>query len=156
MKKRLSVLFGVAFLALSSDALSSATDAEEVDLAVINRIKDEAFQRSQVMEYAHQLADVIGPRLAASPSYRRAASWAVETFRGMGVEKARLEPWGTFGRSWSYTRVAVEMIEPSTTTLTGVPLAWTAGTRGPVEAPVVLAPLWPDPEDSDRGDLVRL
>ena len=52
----------------------------------------------------------------------------------MGVAEARLEPWGTFGRSWSYTRVAVEMIEPSTTTLDRRAAGLERGDRGPVEA----------------------
>jgi hypothetical protein len=136
--------------------LSFAAGAEEVDLAVVSRIKDEAFQRSQVMEYAHHLADVNGPRLAASPAYRKAARWAVEAVHDMGVAKAGLETWGKFGRSWEYTRVAVELVEPSATTLTGVPLAWSAATRGPVEAAAVFAPLWPDWDDPDQGDLVRV
>src|SRR5262245_7843981 len=154
MKARLSLILAIGLFSLPYAAM--AAGAEEVDLAIVSRIKDEAFQRSQVMEYADQLADVNGPRLTASPGYRRAAQWAVEAFHGMKVAKAGLETWGKFGRSWTYTRVAVQMLEPSNTTLTGVPLAWSPGTRGPVEAPVVFAPLWPDPEDPGQDDLVRL
>src|SRR5262245_19708438 len=135
MPARPPLLLVAGLLALSSVATAQPR-TEEVDLSVVNRIKTEAFQRSQVMEYARQLADVHGPRLAASPAYRRAAQWAVEAFHDMGVANAALETWGRFGRSWVYTRVAVEMVEPSAVTLTGVPLAWTAGTRKPVEARV--------------------
>jgi hypothetical protein len=145
-----STLFAIG-LVLASTAL-----AEEVDLGVVNRIKNEAFHRSQVMEYLHHLADENGPRLAASPGYRRAAQWAVEAFHGMGIAEARLEPWGRFGRSWSYTRVAVQMVEPMATTLVGVPLAWSGATRGAVEARVVFAPLWSEADDPDASDLVVL
>ena len=38
--------------------------AEEVDLAVVHRIKNEAFRNSAVMDHMFQLSDVHGPRLA--------------------------------------------------------------------------------------------
>jgi hypothetical protein len=130
--------------------------ADKADLAVTNRIKDEAFNRSRVMDYVSYLTDENGPRLAASPGYQRAARWAVEAFKAAGIESARLESAGEFGRSWSWSAVSVRMVEPQATTLNAVPLAWSAGTDGTVTAGVVLAPLWEDGEDSDQGDLVLL
>jgi hypothetical protein len=56
----------------------------------------------------------------------------------MGLEDAKLEKWGTFGRSWSYTRGSVHMLEPVKTTLISLPLAWSAGTNGPVAGEVML------------------
>jgi hypothetical protein len=41
--------------------------ADSVDLAVVNRIKAEAFERSKVMDHLENLTDVYGPRLTASP-----------------------------------------------------------------------------------------
>ncbi|HLE22289.1 MAG TPA: peptidase M28, partial [Vicinamibacteria bacterium] len=49
---------------------------ENVDLSVIHRIKEEAFQRSQVMDNLFYLTDVHGPRLSFSPGYAAAADWA--------------------------------------------------------------------------------
>ncbi len=114
---------------------------EQVDLSVVNRIKAEAFGNSKVMDHAFYLTDVYGPRLAGSPEYRRAAEWAAKQLRGWGLEDAHLEKWGTFGRSWSWTRVSVQMLEPQQTTLTGVPLAWSPGTSGVVTAEAILAPM---------------
>jgi carboxypeptidase Q len=42
---------------------------EPVDLAVIDRIKDEAFARSEVMDHLRNLTDVHGPRLTGSPLF---------------------------------------------------------------------------------------
>lgn len=142
------LLFGIG---IANDAL-----AEEVDLAVVSRIKDEAFNRSQVMNYVYYLADVNGPRLAASAEYQRAARWAVETLKKAGIDNARLESFGDFGRSWSWSGISVQMVEPQATTLIGIPLAWSAGTNGTLNASVVYAPLWEDAKDTDRHDLVRL
>lgn len=130
--------------------------AEDVDLSVVNRIKDEAFNHSQVMDYVHYLADENGARLATSPDYRRAARWAVDELRQSGISEARLEEFDSFGRSWAWSAISVQMLEPLSTTLIGVPLAWSLGTDGPVTADVVYAPLWEDSEDPGQYDLVKL
>jgi len=138
---------------LSTTAVYSA---DEVDLSVVNRIKDQAFNHSQVMDYVHYLADENGPRLAASPSYQRAAHWAVETLQKDGIESVRIEAFGDFGRSWEWSGISVHMVKPQATTLNAVPLAWSAGTEGTITAPVVYAPLWEDPNDPAQSDLVLL
>lgn len=51
---------------------------EKVDLTVVNKIKGEAFQNSQVMDHLFYLADVYGPRLTNSPGHRAAAEWVVK------------------------------------------------------------------------------
>jgi hypothetical protein len=52
-----------------------------------------------------------------------------------------LEPWGPFGRSWSAEQWSVEMVEPRYAPLNATPLAWTAGTNGPITGETILAPL---------------
>jgi hypothetical protein len=136
--------------------MTAVGGAEEVDLSVVSRIKDQAFNHSQVMDYVHYLADVNGPRLAASPSYQRAAQWAVETLKEDGIESARLEEFGVFGRSWSWSGISVQMIEPQVTSLIAVPLAWSAGTEGAITTTVIFAPLWEDPKDPAQSNLVLL
>lgn len=136
--------------------ISASSMAAELDLAVVNRIKDQAFNHSRVIDYMHYLADENGPRLAASPGYQRAARWAVETLKRDGIDSARLEPFGSIGRSWSWSGIAVQMVEPRMTTLNAVPLAWSSGTEGTVTAPVIYAPLWDDARDPGQNDLVAL
>jgi hypothetical protein len=140
----------------STLGMTAVGGAEEVDLSVVSRIKDQAFNHSQVMDYVHYLADVNGPRLAASPSYQRAAQWAVETLKEDGIESARLEEFGVFGRSWSWSGISVQMIEPQVTSLIAVPLAWSAGTEGAITTTVIFAPLWEDPKDPAQSNLVLL
>ncbi|MFQ5719964.1 MAG: M28 family peptidase [Acidobacteriota bacterium] len=130
---------------------------EEVDLSVVHRIKEEAFRHSQVMEHLYHLADVNGPRLTASPGFNSAARWAAEALKDWGLAGAKLEPWGTFGRSWSLNRYAGRMVRPVYAPLGGIPLAWTGGTDGPVRAAVIAAPLYPTESSEDvRFDLERL
>jgi len=130
--------------------------ADSVDLDVVHRIKDEAFQHSQVMDSAFQLTEVCGPRLTGSPGHRCAAEWAVAHLKEWGITDAKLEPWGEFGRGWSYSGISVSMTTPTRTPLNGVPMAWCAGTTAPVEGDVVLAPLFENPEDPAQYDLELL
>jgi len=128
--------------------------AETVDLSVVHRIKAEAFENSKVMDHLFYLTDVNGPRLMGSPGYRKAAEWIVRTVKEWGLENARLEKVGKAGRGWSSSRFAIHLIEPVEAPLIGFPLAWTAGTDGPVSAEAVLAPLRSEADfDKYKGKL---
>ena len=129
-------------LALVLGAASAAAAQETVDLAVVHRIKAEAFQNGKVMDHLFFLTDVGGPRLTASPGQRAAADWAIARLKSWGIDGARSEPWGRFGRSWQLKRFAAHQLTPTYAPLHGVPLAWSGGTRGPVTADVVLAPVF--------------
>ena len=125
---------------------------ESVDLATVHRIKEEAFTDSKVMESLFYLTDVNGPRLTNSPGQRAAADWAVKTLKEWGIEGARLEAWGTFGRGWSLSGFTMSLREPVYAPLPGVPLAWTSGTKGMVSGGVILAPLFTAQEFERRED----
>ena len=108
------------------------------------------------MGYVEYLADENGPRLAASPEYQRAANWTVHTLKKAGIQNAHIDPSGDFGRSWSWSSIAVQMLTPTETTINAVPLAWSDGTDGTLEASAIYAPLWEDDNDPDQFDLLRL
>jgi len=150
MKMSPGFVLAVALLAVSHPV------AAQVDLKVVSRIKDQAFNHSRVMDYMHYLADENGPRLAGSPGYKRAAQWAVDRLQQEGVASARLESFGEIGRSWSWNGISVQLTQPRKTTLNGIPLAWSPGTEHAIEAPAIYAPLWDDAEDPGQNDLVLL
>jgi carboxypeptidase Q len=121
-------------------ALAGALPAraqEAVDPAVVARIKTEAFQHSQVLETATMLSDVFGPRLAGSPEYRAAATWARDRMSGWGLVAA-LEPWGRRRPGWQVDRYGVEMTSPRYLRLNAVPKAWSPSTTGVVSGTPVL------------------
>jgi hypothetical protein len=114
---------------------------EKVDLYTINRIKNEAFQNSKVMENAFYLTDVYGPRLTGSPGLQAAADWAVRRFNEWGLSNAKLEKWGPFGRGWYCAGFSAHMKEPQYSPLIGFARPWSPGTNGPVTGEPVLAPI---------------
>ena len=127
------------------------------DLAVVHRIKDEAFRHGQVMDHLFALTEVNGPRLTASPGFRSAADWAVRALTTWGADHPHLEAWGPFGRAWTVHGFELSLAEPGYARLGGVPKAWSRGTNGPVTGGLVLAPLFPDREDKDDAlDLAKL
>jgi hypothetical protein len=146
-----------ALLIALAPAWSIAAE-ENVDLATIHRIKEEAFTDSKVMDHLFYLTDVNGPRLTNSPGQRAAADWAVRSLKSWGIEGARLETWGKFGRGWSLSRFTMSLREPTYASLPGVPLAWSSGTKGMVSGDTVFAPLFTaqELERSENRDPAKL
>lgn len=132
----------VACLLVVPAAAQVARSADTVDYDAIYRIKEEGFQRSEVMEIASWLTDVHGPRLTGSPSLKAASDWAVKKLAEWGAANPHLESWGTFGRGWVNERFYAHVVEGTAAwPIIGVPKAWTPGTDGMVRAQLVYAPL---------------
>ena len=72
-------------------ASAPASGVEPLDYDAIYRIKDEALNRSQVMETLSHLTDVHGPRLTNSPNMRAAADWAKKRLESYGLANVALE-----------------------------------------------------------------
>ena len=119
----------------------SVTLAQTADLNPLYRIKQEAFQNSQVMDHLFYLTDVYGPRLTGSPGYRQAADWAVKRYHDFGIEKTALERWEGIERGWSCTNFEAHLEKPRYAPLIGFALPWSPGTSGAVHGTPVLAPI---------------
>ncbi len=120
-----------ASFVLSSFVAAFATAEEPVDYGIINRIRDEGFHHSQVMETARALTEEIGPRLTGSPQMKRANDWTRDRLAEWGLVNAHLESYD-HGRGWSFTRASVSMVAPLASPLLALPKAWTPGTNGPI------------------------
>ncbi len=111
---------------------------EAVDLAVIEQIRDEGLNRSQIAELGGYLTDVIGPRLTGSPGMMRANEWTAEKLQEWGLENVIVEPWGEFGRGWEIESFSGRVTEPYVELLNAIPVAWTGSTRGTKKGPAVV------------------
>jgi carboxypeptidase Q len=105
---------------------------------VIQKIKDEGLNRSQVMETISYLTDVIGGRLTGSPNMKRANEWTRDQMSRWGMKNAHLEAWGTFGRGWSLKGFSAQVSEPYFFPVIAYPKAWSPTTKGFVTNKVVL------------------
>lgn len=106
--------------------------------ADIDKIRDEGWNRSKVMEHLSYLTDVIGGRLTNSPNMKRANEWTRDTMAKWGMQNAKLEPWGPFGRGWSLKSFNVQIIEPQAIAVIGYPKAWSPSTKGAVVSELIL------------------
>jgi hypothetical protein len=125
--------------------VSQAPRPDAADLDAVARIKDEALQRSQVMDTLWYLTDVHGPRLTNSPGMRAAAAWAEGRLRDWGISNVREEPF-RFGRGWSNDKLTANVLAPRPFPLIAAPRAWTPGTSGTVTADVVLTAIRAEPD----------
>lgn len=126
----------VVLIAIFSPLAGNAQ--ERVDTAAISRIRDEGFNRSQVMETASWLTDVYGPRLTNSPNTLAAANWTVQRLAEWGIPNTKLEPWGTFGIGWSNQALFVRAVEPQAYPIIANVAAWTPSTSGWVRGEAVM------------------
>ena len=133
MKSAAALLLGLSIL---GSGAFLAQSHEPVDEAAIARIRDEGFNRSQVMDTAFWLTDRYGPRLNGSPEHEEAGDWVIERLRSWGVENLRKERFVS-GRGWSLANFHATMTEPRVMPIIGMPRAWSPGTSGLVRAEVV-------------------
>ena len=122
-------------VAASAPLSAPVTDAVSDPLA---RIRDEGINRSQVLQTASYLTDVIGPRLTNSPAMKRANLWAAGKLSEWGLVNAHQEAWGPFGRGWSLQKFSARMTGANGFPLLAYPKAWSPGIKGTLTAPVVL------------------
>src|SRR5215210_3223533 len=87
-----ALLTGSANLLHSSLAQSKQQD-EQLDYAMIGKIREEGLNRSQVMDHISWLSDVYGPRLTGSPAIKQASEWAMKKFTEWGLVNAHQERW---------------------------------------------------------------
>ncbi|HKW03484.1 MAG TPA: M20/M25/M40 family metallo-hydrolase [Vicinamibacterales bacterium] len=123
---------------LTTPHISAAPADEQLDLAALARIRDEALNRSQLMDTVSYLADVVGPRLTGSPALLRGEEYARDRLKAVGLINAHLEPWGPFGRGWTLERFSASMTAPDFMPLIAYPKAWSPGTNGAVRADAVI------------------
>jgi hypothetical protein len=115
-----------------------AAAQREGDTAILQKIRAEASERSEVQILFDQFVTVIGPRLTGSPEFKAAADWARSKLAAWGLANPALESW-EFGRGWALDRLIVEIVEPRYMPLIAYAEAWSTSTpRELVAAPIYL------------------
>ena len=138
MLRRYATVFFVILSIISPGAVARGqAQQEKIDIEAITKIKDEEMKHSQIMDILSYLTDVSGPRLTNSPNIRAAQEWAKAKLAGWGLQNARLEAWGPFGRGWSLEGFAVNMVKPHYNPLIAYAKAWSPSTNGTLRGEVI-------------------
>ncbi len=93
---------------------------------VVADILKEANENSQLEVLAHELMDVVGPRLVGTPQMKIAHDWAVAKYQSWGIT-ARNEQWGEW-RGWERGITHVDLVKPRVVSLNAMQLAWSPST----------------------------
>lgn len=107
--------------------------------AIVDKIVAEANNNSQLEVLAHELMDVVGPRLVGTPQMKNASDWAIATYKKWGIE-ARMEAYGTW-RGWERGITHVDLVYPRVVSLSGMQLAWSPSTgKKGITADLIIIP----------------
>jgi len=124
-----------ALLLLLSLSFSIAQTSKDV----VDKIVAEANNNSQLEVLAHELMDVVGPRLVGTPQMKKASDWAIATYKKWGIE-ARMEEYGTW-RGWERGITHVDLVYPRVVSLSGMQLAWSPSTgKKGITADLIIIP----------------
>ena len=119
------------------------------DDPVVRKIWTEAMDSTQLPDLAHELFDVIGPRLVGSPGMMKAHNWAVAKYRQWGIQ-AENQQFGRW-RGWERGTTHIDLLSPRVRTLEGTMLAFSPGTRkGGVTASLIVLADAPDSASFQR------
>ena len=139
-RKIVGVLLVYAFLLPTLTFGQTAPKIYEAPKDVLDKIKDEGLNRSQVMKTLSYMSDVIGPRLTGSPGLKRANEWTRDTMASWGLQNAHLAPWGPFGRGWTLKRYYAMVDGPTAFPVISYPKAWSPGTDTLIPPPPPVDP----------------
>jgi len=111
---------------------------ENVDLAMIYKIKQEGLKNSGIEDLAFWLTDFVGPRLTASSGYLHGNEWAKKKMEELGFQNVRIEAAKDFSRGgWDNIKTYAALTAPYYVNFACNPVAWTGSTNGLVKSEVI-------------------
>jgi len=121
--KKITTVLSFVFLLICLTNYSQVSDEAK---AMADKIAAEANENSQLENLAHELMDVVGPRLVGTPQMEHANDWAVSKYGEWGISSKK-EEWGKW-RGWERGITHVDLVSPRVVSLSGMQLAWSPST----------------------------
>jgi len=144
----------LAIVTVSAVLAFALNNPQKADWNVIAKIREEGFQRSQVMDIVGYMTDVLGARLTLSQDMKRAQIWAKNKMEEIGLINTVIEPFMDYGVSWDNEYFSLHMLDPDYQPMVGFPLAHTPSTQGKIICSAVVADIQTKNDlDKFRGKL---
>jgi carboxypeptidase Q len=146
------------FLALGFAAAQSSTPPPAVSPETrdaVRQLVGDSIVNGKAYEYDGHLADMIGPRLTGSSNYMRAAEWAEQQFKALGLAHVHTELW-TIPATWEPDGPATgHIVSPVDHQLHIYSLGWSPSTpKEGLTGEVVYVPSFlPDALDAQKAQL---
>jgi carboxypeptidase Q len=131
-------MYAVVATVLLPTLLFSQKEPPKVDWETVAKIREEGFQRSQVVDIVGYLTDVLPGRLSLSEHIKKAQAWAKDKMGNIGLTNVQIEPFMDYGNAWDNEYFSIQMLEPTYVPMMGFPLAYTPGTQGKIRCPAVI------------------
>src|SRR5882724_819366 len=132
-----------------------AAAQEIVDMAMMQKIKNEEKNNSQITMIAHNITDVCGPRLTNSPAYNQALDWVTEICKKWGLQNAGREAWGEFGKGWSNEQATLALKVPYYENIIAYPVPWCKSTKRAVTAELIMLDAFDSATIDKAGDAIK-
>jgi len=144
----------LAFNAIAILFAFSVNSYPQADLDIVAKIREEGFQRSQVIDIVSYMTDILGARLTLSEDMKRAQVWAKDKMNQIGLVNIVTEPFMDYGVTWDNEYFSLHMLEPDCQPMVGFPLTHTPGTNGKITCPaVIVEAMTPEELDHYSGKL---
>jgi len=101
------------------------------------KLLKEIKEHAEVVARVEHLADMIGPRLTGSDQLRRAQAWAMDEMKKLGAVNVHEEAY-EFGLAWTRGVDSARLLTHNGLRFRVDQLAWSSGTRGPVQGELML------------------
>jgi hypothetical protein len=138
-----------------SIAVNFCAAQETLDMAIMQKIKDEEKTNSQIALIAHNITDVCGPRLTNSPGYSCALDWVTAISKKWGLQNAGPEAWGYFGKGWSNETGSLAMKAPYYENIIAYPVPWCKSTGKAVGAQLLMLDYLDSATIDKMGDAIK-
>jgi hypothetical protein len=129
-----------AYLAPMARGQAVVASAAKTDAALEldKKILAESKNGSEMMANLTYLSDIIGPRVTGSAALKRANEWAASKMKEYGLSNVHQEAW-SIPVGWERGTANGRIIEPDNgRSLSLASLGWSPGTKGKIEADVVI------------------
>jgi hypothetical protein len=149
------LFFTPAFVDAQSSATSGSSTISPETRDAVRQLIGDSILNGKAYEYDGHLADMIGPRLTGSSNYMRAAEWAEQQFKALGLTNVHTEEW-TIPATWEPEGPATgRIVKPVEHQLHIYSLGWSPSTpKDGVAGEVVYVPsLLPEALDAQKAQL---
>lgn len=135
----MSKILGLSIiLVLFFHSLTWAQATDQPDTTIVTKLRQEGYDRSQVMDILSMLTDVNGPRLMNSRGFQTAAEYSKRKLESWDIRDVHFDFWDEdFGRGWELKEFSLTTTQPTYSPLIAYPKAWTPGVRGKLKAEAV-------------------
>lgn len=144
----LSVSISLIYIMLIGVNIFAQQEKDWKDIA--SSIVGEIIIKGYAYEKLLELSDVIGPRVTGTPEFHKAADWAEEQMKSIGLKNVRKEDWPIKEGTWMRGPSEAYLLAPFKHKISSESMGWTPGTpEGGVEAEVINIGGWKMASEAD-------